>query len=293
MKISRMMAQVCAVALLATLPDLTAHAQNAAHQAVTTADGHLRVLSVAGGNNFRDIGGYVTTDGHHIKWNTLYRSGSLGQVTPDGFAYLKSLGIRTEIDFRSTEERTTDPIVWPAENGVTVYSVDYSNPTSAFATLMAPDINAEKAKSLMSQFYAQAPFQFAGQYKRLLRQVIDGNTPLVYNCSAGKDRTGVASALILTILGVSRETVTEDYLLSNLYFKPQMPKPGAKVDPQMAFFQKLQPEVTRAMMGVDAQYLNAAFNAIDQRDGGMARYVREDLDLSDADIAILKTRLLD
>ena len=292
MKISKMMAHACAMALLATLPAMAAHAQSTP-QAVTTADGHQRVLAVAGGNNFRDIGGYATADGHHVKWGQLYRSASLGQVTPEGFAYLKSLGIKTEIDFRSSEERMTDPNIWPAENGVTTYSVDYSNPASAFAALMAPDINAEKAKALMAQFYAQAPFQFAGQYKRLFRQIIDGNTPLVYHCSAGKDRTGVASALILTVLGVSRETATEDYLLSNLYFKPQMPKPGAKPDPQMAFFMKLPPEVTKAMMGVDAQYLNAAFNAIDQREGGMARYVREDLGLSDADIAILKTRLLD
>jgi protein-tyrosine phosphatase len=296
MKISTMMAPilktaVCAMGLLATLPASTVHAE--APQAVTTIDGHLRVLAVDGGNNFRDIGGYATADGHHVKWGNLYRSASLGQVTPEGFAYLKSLGIKTEIDFRSTDERKTDPNVWPADMSVTTYSEDYSNPTSAFAALMSPDINAEKAKAMMSQFYAVAPFQFASQYKRMFRQIIDGNTPLVYHCTAGKDRTGMATALILTVLGVSRETATEDYLLSNQYYKPVMPKPGSPANAQMAFFSKLPPEVVKAMMGVDAQYLNSAFIAIDQREGGMARYIHEDLGLTDTDVATLKTRLLD
>ncbi|MFT4077087.1 MAG: tyrosine-protein phosphatase [Asticcacaulis sp.] len=292
MKISKMMAHVCALALLAAVPAFAAHAFEAP-QAVTTADGHIRVLAVAGGNNFRDIGGYATADGHHVKWGTLYRSASLGQVTPEGFAYLKSLGIKTEIDFRSTDERQTDPNIWPADMGVTTYAEDYSNPSSAFAALMSPDVTADKARTMMSSFYAQAPFQFASQYKRMFRQIIDGNTPLVYHCTAGKDRTGVATALILTVLGVSRETATEDYLLSNQYYKPVMPQPGSQASAQMAFFMKLPPDVVKAMMGVDAQYLNSAFNAIDQREGGMARYVHEDLGLTDADVALLKRRLLD
>ncbi len=268
-------------------------AADATPQAVTV-DGHLRVLPVDGGNNFRDIGGYATADGHHVKWGQLYRSASLGQVTPQGFAYLHTLGIKTEIDFRSTEERRTDPNVWPAGMAVTTYAEDYDNPANVMAPLFTHGTpTAEQARTMMTQFYRVMPFQFAGQYKRLLRQVIDGNTPLVYHCSAGKDRTGVASALILTVLGVSRETATQDYLLSNTYFHPVMPKPGAPVDPQMAAFTHLPPDVVQALMGVDARYLQAAFAAIDAREGGMARYIHEDLGLSDADIAVLKTRLLD
>ncbi len=291
MKLSHIVAQACALALLAGTPALAVAADTT--PAAVTVDGHLRVLPVAGGNNFRDIGGYVTADGHHTKWGQLYRSASLGQVTPEGFAYLKSLGIKTEIDFRSTDERKVDPTVWPADMTVAAYSEDYANPSSAFATLAGPDVTPEKAKAMMAQFYRAMPFQFAGQYKRMFRQIIDGNTPLVYHCSAGKDRTGMASALILTIVGVSRETATEDYLLSNQYYRPQMPKQGGQADAQMAFFRSLPPGVVQAVMGVDANYLQAAFAAIDARDGGMALYVHEDLGLSDADIAVLKTRLLD
>ncbi len=269
------------------------HATDAAPQAVQV-DGHLRVLPVDGGNNFRDVGGYATADGHHIRWGQLYRSASLGQVTPQGFAYLQSLGIGTEIDFRSTEERKADPNIWPAGMTVVTYADDYANPANAMAPLFANGTpTPDQARAMMAQFYRVMPFQFAGQYKRLFRQIVDGHTPLVYHCSAGKDRTGVASALILTVLGVSRETATQDYLLSNQYFHPVMPKPGTPVDPQMAAFSRLPPGVVQALMGVDASYLQAAFAAIDAREGGMTRYIHEDLGLSDADIATLKTRLLE
>jgi protein-tyrosine phosphatase len=145
---------------------------------------------------------------------------------------------------------------------------------------------------MMATFYKDAPFKFAGQYKRMLRLILDGQTPMIYNCSAGKDRTGVATALILTLLGVPRETVIEDYLLSNQYYKPEMPKAGEKEDPMMAAFRRLPPDVIQALMGVERMYLEAAFEAIETREGGWDRYVREDLGLTAADQEKLKALLL-
>jgi protein-tyrosine phosphatase len=252
-----------------------------------------RLIPVEGSNNFRDIGGYKTADGREVKWGILYRSAAMNRITPAGFAQLKALGIKTNVDFRATQERASAPAVWPAEMKVAVYSQDYDMDMTPFmAFFQKGNVTAEETRAMMAGFYADAPFKFAGQYKRLMRLILDGETPLVYNCSAGKDRTGVATALILTILGVPRGTVTEDYLLSNRYYTPDMPKAGEKEDPMMAAFRRLPPDVVQALMGVDARYLDAAFDAIEAREGGWERYVREDLGLSAADVAALKTRLL-
>lgn len=252
-----------------------------------------RLIPVEGSNNFRDIGGYKTADGREVKWGILYRSAAMNRITPAGFAQMKALGIKTNVDFRATQERTSAPTVWPADMKVAVYSQDYDMDMTPFmAFFQKGNVTAEETRAMMAVFYADAPFKFAGQYKRLMRLILDGETPLVYNCSAGKDRTGVATALILTILGVPRGTVTEDYLLSNRYYTPDMPKAGEKEDPMMAAFRRVPPDVVQALMGVDARYLDAAFAAIEAREGGWERYVREDLGLSAADVAALKTRLL-
>ena len=257
----------------------------------TTASSHL--ITFEGSNNTRDIGGYTTADGHTVRTGLLYRTAALNRVTPAGFAYLKSLGIRTNVDFRSTDERAKAPVVWPADMNVTVFAVDYTMDNSGLTALFGHGpVTAEQTAGAMTQFYRQAPFQFGPQYKTLVHEVVADHTPVIYNCTAGKDRTGVASAILLTLLGVPRETVIQDYLLSNQYYRPDMPRAGETPDPQMAFFRTLSPDVVKALMGVDRRYLEAAFDAIESRPGGWDLYVHDDLALSDADVAMLKTRLL-
>ena len=251
------------------------------------------VITFEGSNNFRDLGGYVTTDGHIIRSGLLYRSAALNRVTPSGFAYLKSLGIRTNVDFRSTDERAKAPVVWPADMDVTVFAVDYRLDNSAMMAIFANGpVTADKAAGAMTEFYRQAPFMFGPQYKTLVHEILKNHTPIVYNCTAGKDRTGVATAVILTVLGVPRETIVADYLASNQYYTPDMPRPGEAQDPQTAFFRTLSPDVVKAFMGVDRRYIEAAFAAIDSHPGGWDGYVHDELGLSDADVADLKTRLL-
>ena len=289
MKTSYRIAGLAAALLLGA--SLSAMAQPAQAPAAAAAPAHL--LTFEGSNNTRDIGGYTTADGHTVRTGVLYRSAALNRATPAGFAYLKSLGIRTNVDFRSTDERTKAPVVWPADMNVTVFAVDYTMDNSGMMALFTHGpVTAEQTAGAMIQFYRQAPFQFGPQYKTLVHEALAGHTPIIYNCTAGKDRTGVATAVILTLLGVPRETVIQDYLLSNQYYTPDMPRAGEPQDPQMAFFRTLSPDVVKALMGVDRRYLEAAFDAIESRPGGWDRYVHEDLALSDADVAALKTRLL-
>ncbi|UDF05662.1 tyrosine-protein phosphatase [Asticcacaulis sp. AND118] len=280
-------------AALAALLSAASMAPTTWAQTVPAAEAPSRLIAIEGSNNFRDLGGYKTADGRELKWGVLYRSAAMHRITPKGFEQLRARGIKTNIDFRATQERRAAPAVWPADMKVAVYTQDYDLDMTPFmAFFQKGNVTAEETRHMMAGFYRQAPFSFADQYKRMLRLIIDGETPMVYNCSAGKDRTGVATALILTLVGVPRATVTEDYLLSNRYYTPDVPKAGEQEDPQTAAFRRLPPDVLQALMGVDASYLDAAFAAIETREGGWDRYVREDLGLTAGDVEALKARLL-
>lgn len=252
-----------------------------------------RLPQVEGGNNFRDIGGYVTADGRRVRWSKVYRSGAMDQLTPKGFEQVKALGITTNVDFRSTDERTEAPVKWPEALDMTTLTVDYGMDYAAFSALFADGPpSAERARDIMAGFYRDTPFRFAGQYASVIRAIIEDDGAVVYNCSAGKDRTGVATAVLLRLLGVPYDAIVEDYLLSNVYYKPHIPGDVDGSDPRVTMMSRLPPEVLQAIMGVDARYLAAAFEAIDTREGGWTRYVREDLGLSEADEARLKAVML-
>ena len=109
---------------------------------------------------------------------------------------------------------------------------------------------------------------------------------LAFNCSAGKDRTGIAAALMLTALGVPRETVIEDYLLTNRYFDPA--KIVKKEDQGSRQWKRLLPDVFHMLMGADRSYIEAALNVIDHHADGAKGYLRDKIGLSATDIAKLR-----
>jgi len=258
-------------------------------QELVTAE---RVLPFAGGSNFRDLGGYKAAGGRPVVWGQLYRSGVMAHLTDADFAHMNGLGIATVCDLRSTDERSRDLVRWPAGIEPKVLATDYALDMGAIAKVFSSaEPTAESTRSAMATFYRDTPFTYAGQYARMMRELVDGRAPLAFNCSAGKDRTGVAAALLLTLLGVDRETVMADYLLSNLHYRPKAPSKEAAPDPTTAMFARLPREAVDALMGVHRSYLEASFAAIEER-GGFDKYRREQLNLSDADVATLRQRYL-
>lgn len=277
------------LAALTLLPPATALAEKPV-AADRATDAHPRLLPLQGGQNFRDLGGYRTADGKTVRWNMLFRSGAMADLTAADFAYLGRLGLRTVVDFRSNDERAKQPVHWPASSAPTVLTNDYAmDMTPVLKAFMAPDIDGEKARAAMAHFYRDTPFVFADQYKRMFRSLLDGGAPLAFNCSAGKDRTGVAAALLLTALGVPRETVIEDYLLSNRYYKPSA---GGEDSAQTAFFRTLPPEAVKALVSVDRSFIEASFAAIEERPGGLDGYFAQELGLTPVDLAALRARYL-
>lgn len=262
-----------------------------AHQA-TPAVQHQRVLPLEGGQNFRDLGGYRTRDGRQVKWGLLYRSGAMNNLTDRDFRELEARGIRTVCDFRSTRERNSAPVRWPGNAWPAIFADDYSMDRD-FAGLMRPNLTVEQATEAMTASYTQMPLRFASQYRRMFGELVAGRVPLAFNCSAGKDRTGIAAALVLTVLGVPQATVMKDYLLSNRYYDPRKGASGTAADDQTAaFMRRLAPDALKALMGVDRRYLDAAFATMRAQPGGFDGYLRNQLGLDPAAIRTLRTRFL-
>ncbi len=245
---------------------------------LVTADGKQqalaqRLLPLQAGNNFRDLGGYAATKGSSVKWGMLYRSGTMVDLTSNDYHYLDSLGIRVVCDFRSSEERVNEPTRWQGSSTPQRKETDYVLDMNILgAGLARPNLSPAQARQVFADFYREIPFTFAMQYKQMFAELLAGHAPLAFNCSAGKDRTGVAAALLLRALGVSHADIVADYLLSNQYYQPRPSKPGAN-DATSRMLASLPAEVLKVLMGVDAQYVDAAFAAIEERHGSFENYM--------------------
>lgn len=177
-----------------------------------------RHLPMAGGYNFRDLGGFSGADGKRVIWGKFFRTDGLGELTDADLAYLASIPIRTIVDFRTAEEAAHLPDRIPASVTAAVslpIAPGYMNPAESRAL---EEYESQDAFMLhMYRDLAQDP-AIAATYKRFFAHVqAEGDIPLIFHCSAGKDRTGVAAALLLTALGVDRETIFRDYEASNVY----------------------------------------------------------------------------
>lgn len=263
-----------------------------AAQARRMAAPHQRLLPLEGGRNFRDLGGYRTADGRHVRWDLLFRSGSMHGLTDADYAALEQRGIRVVCDFRDMRERAAEPVAWPAAAAPRILSDDYQLDAHGF--LPAGDMaqwTPDAARAAMTASYPRMLAQFHDQYRRMFAELLAGHAPLAFNCSAGKDRTGIAAALLLTALGVPRATVIQDYLLTNRYLdqRRMMASPANASSP----WAKLPPEVMAVMGAADRRYIDAALAVLDRHPGGAAGWLRDEMGLSRADLARLRGAYLE
>jgi len=254
-------------------------------------------LGLAGAPNFRDLGGYRTASGKVVKRGVVFRSSKLAALTPVDWAKVQTLGVGHVYDLRTVEERTAEPDNWPAPT-----PESYGSPKPDMgATLVAMKQaggDPVKVRAVIRHFYAGMPTLYAPEYSAFFHGLAGGAKPVVVHCTAGKDRTGVASALLLTALGVPRATVVDDYELTERLL-PQAPmqtsgKPGAPIGGRGAASLLAMPAATqKAMWAADPAYIEAALDGMTQRYGSIDGYMRKALGLSPAEIARLRHRLLD
>lgn len=263
-----------------------------------TREVSIRHLPLEGTPNFRDLGGYETTDGRFVRWGKIYRSGVLTYLTERDFAYLSPLGIRVVCDFRTDEENAEAPEKWLP--GSDVRHVHLPIGTDASKTLAAQQSLAQKKSDAeisewMAKTYASFVINSAPEFARVFAEMKRNELPLEYHCTAGKDRTGVFSALLLLALGVPEKTVEADYELTNRYLTDASLQPhgsGKAMASASRMMANLTPEQRKALMAAKSEYLEGALRAIDEKYGSFDNYRRQALGVSDSDLEALRSRLL-
>ena len=250
-----------------------------------------RKLPFTGAHNFRDLGGYKTEDGRTVKWGKIYRSDNLHSLTDEDLKYMKRLNIKSVVDFRSVEERENEPdrlnpdmtqVLLPIK--FQPKELDDGSIKNLMKDLTFGDLDSS---NLLRDFNIVIVEEFTDEYKNFFRHIIENNAePLVFHCTAGKDRAGFASAMILTILGVPREKVIEDYLLTNTYVKDHVDDKMLEIE--LKTFFRADTDNLRKINLVEERYIQAAFDTIDSKWGGMDRYISEALNLNEEDILKLQ-----
>ncbi|HTK61019.1 MAG TPA: tyrosine-protein phosphatase [Pseudonocardia sp.] len=225
-----------------------------------------RSLHLAGAPNFRDLGGYRTIDGRWVRMGVLYRSDQLDKLSDTDQAKLSRLGIRTVVDLRTGAERASGPDRLPAGARPVVADVlgGTDTPTDMSALLARPGDPAATMREL-ERTMVEAPGAQAA-YRSLLTEIRrPDRLPLVFHCTAGKDRTGWAAATVLTALGVPGDQVLGDYLESNRYALP-------KYAPMLTALPLPQSVRAHALLEVRPDYLHAGLDDVAARYRSMDDY---------------------
>jgi protein-tyrosine phosphatase len=251
-----------------------------------TAAAERRVIALQGQTNFRDLGGYETADGRHVKWGMIFRSGELSHLTDADYREISTLGIHTVYDLRDQGERASQPTNWGANPVQTFASAKTGAISAAMSPLTDPNVDAQHARAALADFYAQMPKLYAPEYRLIVHQLLESRAPLLLHCTAGKDRTGVGSALILTALGVPRTTIVKDYELTDQLLKPSSGPPKTEF---MRRFQSLPADVQHAMMSADPGYIAAAFRSMESQYGSMEKYLAAELGVGPEQIRRLRS----
>lgn len=250
-----------------------------------------RVIALEGGRNFRDLGGYQTLDGRRVKWGKLFRSGSMARLTPADYERLSKLSIKSICDLRTIQERTAEPNKWCEVAGIAYWAREHSESFGELRRVMISGLSTpEMARAAMIEGYRQLPFEQAPAHRALFERLAAGEVPLVFNCAAGKDRAGTAAALILSALGVPREVVVEDYVLTDRVIDLEAIFMDRKRRNELT---DLSRGMVSAILKADAGYLHAALDAVEAKHGTVAGYVRDNLGVTEETLFAIRQSLLE
>ncbi len=236
-------------------------------------------------SNLRDLGGYVAEDGRTVKWRRLYRSNNLAKLSDDGVARVAELGIRAYCDFRGVSEQAERPSRLPETNAPVIYPLAIEPKVGGALRALVADraSKPDDVVGLVVAAYREYARDHVAPYRAFFDLLVEGaDYPLLFHCAAGKDRTGYAAAMVLCALGVAREAVYEDFLLTNDYW-----------DGSMELALDDRPDLRAILTGVRPDYLDAAFDGIDAAYGSLDRYLEEGLGLTVERLERLRGHLLD
>ena len=241
--------------------------------------------------NLRDFGGYATAEGRVVRRGMLFRSGTMALLSEADAAHLRSLGIQAICDFRRGNERSAEPTLWHGAE-VDYFCRDYSESSGVLGEMLKrKDATAQDMRHAMIALYRAIPLDHAASYRAMFAQILAGRVPIIINCSAGKDRTGVGAALILAALGVPRETIVDDYLLTNEHADWDWLLTQRSTLVARAW--SARAEALEPLLTVDEAYLDSFFAQLDSSHGGIEGYLAGPLGMDEGARQLLRERLLD
>jgi protein-tyrosine phosphatase len=256
-----------------------------------------RLLNFEGISNFRDLGGYSTQDGRRVKWGKLYRSGTFAEASRADLAGLSALSLETFIDFRSELEKTEEPNRLPEPPGFTVIDIpvlDDGNKAlvgEIMDRIESGNFDGFDPNQAMLTANRQFASEFTPQFREFIHTVLQADgAPMVWHCSAGKDRSGFAAAILLRILDVPPATIMQDYMASRA---PALASRKGQLRMLELFKGEEAASKLAILMGVEEAWLEAGFAQIDATWGSFDNYVETGLQLNAADIRRLRDNLLE
>jgi protein-tyrosine phosphatase len=261
-----------------------------------------RIIGLKGQPNFRDIGGYETTDGRKVKNALIYRSGELPKLTDEDVGRLRKLGIKTVINFLTPNE-----IEWRGKDrlpdGVKTINIPITGDVAGIPDVVNKLLASRKSGDFRKfppkfnqQIHAELVSGLADkQYAKLFKVLADeSNYPLVYHCSHGIHRTGTATALLLTALGVSWETIRQDYLLSNTARQAEIDQRIGELESQAKTISMSEEDraanskAIRAFYILQPKYINTSKKVAAKKYGSIENYLSKGLGVSEKETATLR-----
>jgi protein-tyrosine phosphatase len=257
-----------------------------------TPDDARRHVPTTGIYNVRDLGGYRAHDGRPVRWGRVYRGGSVHSASAEDVEALRERGVRVICDLRSGPERVAAPNEWAARYGVEIWAYpDEATVGDSRRLLEGALVSADRTRALMARTYEHIPFEQAPSYAATFGRIAAGRLPLMFHCAAGKDRSGVAAALLLAALGVGREDVIADYLLSQRV--RDRIEDAFLADPRHRRALEDTDRAWAPLMESDPAYITAMFRSVESRRGSVAAYFEMDLGIAAEGLAALREELLE
>jgi len=253
-----------------------------------------RQIPLEGTPNFRDIGGYKTLDGRHVKWGHIYRSSKLSALSDSDISYIETLGNMLVCDFRKPLEREIEPSQLGNNHPHQIEDLPVTpgSSSSFMDNLHNGIIAVDDSQSFMQSINRDFVINQMNQYAKMFDLLLAHDSQLLIHCASGKDRTGFAAALILDVLGVSEESIIYDYLLTNQYIPIEK-----EIDRISSAFtdesgDAIADSVLRPLVEIKASYIQACFDEINQRFPSKQAFYAEALNLDGSKLLQLRERYL-
>ena len=268
-----------------------------------------RILSIDGVINFRDLGGYQAKDGRQVRWGKVYRSAQLDKLSEQGIEQLAALDIKAVVDLRFTEESQRYPTIRAAVPSAEMLAwddpqfEDMKHQGKVMKMSWKDSLSTNdpaQVREAMRRNYPQKLYSHRLIYRAMLQRLMDEKTPLVFHCAAGKDRTGVAAALILSLLGVSDELIVEDYLVTQLAMQNLIENwvaGGAADKDEYDDFQSRLASYPKAIVkpvfDADEAYIRTLLAYVNETYQGFENYAFTTMGLTENNIEVLRECLLE